>query len=150
MNKIDLDLIKKEAQSHFQKQEFSCAESVLKALVDNFDIIEDKTLVKVASPFSGGLGGLGCVCGTLSAANIAIGLTLGRYEANDPKIDKAKELSQKIYNIFVEENKTACCREVTRGLEPDSEEKRERCYPIIGNMAYNTAKLIADELKIEY
>ncbi|WP_408645582.1 hypothetical protein [Terrisporobacter othiniensis] len=46
--------------------------------------------------------GCGCVCGTLSATNISIGLLFSRSEGNDSSINKAKELSKNIHDIFIE------------------------------------------------
>lgn len=148
MKKLDLNLVKEEAQNYFLNEKLSCSESVLKAISRNFDM--DDNVVKIASGFSGGIGGCGCVCGTLSAANISIGLLFGRSEGNDPSIKKAKELSQNIYEVFMEKNKSTCCKEITKGLEAESKEKLDKCCNIVGQTAYDTAKIIADELNIEY
>ncbi len=150
MKKIDLNSIGKEAQNYFKNEKLSCSESVLKAIVNNFDMKVDDNIVRVASGFSGGIGGCGCVCGTLSAANISIDLLFGRSEGNDPAINKAKELSKNIHDIFIEKNSSTCCKEITKGLEAESEEKFNKCYNLIGEVAYDTAKIISDELKIEY
>ncbi|MEW9077751.1 hypothetical protein [Terrisporobacter glycolicus] len=41
-------------------------------------------------------------------------------------------------------------KEITKGLEPESKEKLNKCCNIIGEVAKDTAQIIADELKIEY
>lgn len=150
MKKFDLNSIGEEAQNYFKNENLSCSESVLKAIVNNFNMNVDDSIVRVASGFSGGIGGCGCICGTLSAANISIGLLFGRSEGNDPGIEKAKELSKNIYDVFIEKNNSTCCKEITKGLEPGSEEKLNKCCNIIGEVAKDTSKIIADELKIEY
>lgn len=150
MKKLDLNSIGEEAQNYFKNEKLSCSESVLKAIVNNFDMNVDENIIRVASGFSGGVGGCGCICGTLSAANISIGLLFGRSEGNDPAIKKAKELSKNIHDIFIEKNNSTCCKELTKGLDPDSEEKVNKCSNLIGEVAHDTAKMIADELDIKY
>lgn len=83
MKKFNLNSIGEEAQDYFKNEKLSCSESVLKAIVNNFDMNVDNSIVRVASEFSGGVGGCGCICGTLSAANISIGLLFGRSEGNN-------------------------------------------------------------------
>ncbi|WP_343343181.1 hypothetical protein [Terrisporobacter petrolearius] len=41
-------------------------------------------------------------------------------------------------------------KEITRKLDPKSEEKLNKCCTNIGEVAKDTAKTITDELKIEY
>lgn len=150
MKKVNLNHIKKEAESYFVKGDYSCSESVLKTLINNFDLGVDEQFVRVASGFSGGMGGSGCTCGTISGAVIAIGLLFGRSEAKDPAINKAKELSKKIHDIFKNEHKAACCRALTRGLQPGTKERFKQCYSFVGEVAFETSKIICEELGIQY
>ena len=150
MERINLDLVKKEAENYFKTENLSCSESVLKALVNNFDMNVNNDIVRVASGFSGGMGGSGCTCGTISGAIIGIGLIFGRSEGNDPSIKKAKELSKKIHDTFKEEHHATCCRALTKNLSPGSVERFNQCSSFVGEVAYETSKLIADELNIQY
>lgn len=150
MKKIDLNSIKIEAESYFKDEGLSCSESVLKALVNNFEMNVNSEIVKTASGFSGGMGGSGCTCGTISGAIIAIGLLFGRSEGSDPSIRKAKELSKEVHDKFKEEHNATCCRSLTRGLKPGTSERLNQCCYFVGEVAYETAKIIAKELNIKY
>ncbi|MEG0856524.1 MAG: C-GCAxxG-C-C family protein [Terrisporobacter sp.] len=132
MEGLSLNNVKKEAEGYFVNGDFSCSESVLKALVNNFDMGVSDDVVKVASGFSGGMGGSGCTCGTISGAIIGIGLLFGRSEGKDPAIKKAKELSKKIHDVFKDEHKATCCRSLTRGLDPGTKERFDKCYSLVG------------------
>lgn len=149
MKNIDLNSIKVEAEGYFKNEGLSCSESVLKSLVNNFDMNVSSEIVRVASGFSGGMGGSGCTCGTISGAVIAIGLLFGRSEGSDPSIQKAKELSRNIHDKFKEYHHATCCRSLTRGLKPGTSERLNQCCSFVGEVAYETSKIIAEELNIK-
>lgn len=88
-------------------------------------------IVRVASGFSGRIDGCEWVLGISSAANISIGLLFGGIEGNNPAINKAKELSKNIHDIFIEKNSSTCCKEITKDLETESEGKLNKCYNLI-------------------
>ena len=71
-------------------------------------------------------------------------------KGDDPGIKKAKELSENINDVFIEKNNSTCCKEITKWLKPESEEKLNKCSNLIGEVAKYIAKIIANELKIEY
>ena len=150
MQSIDLNKVREESENYFFYEGLSCSESVLKALIKNFDMNVSNDIIRVATGFSGGMGGSGCTCGTISGAIIGIGLLFGRCEGNDPSIVKAKELSKQIHDTFKSQHKATCCRALTRGLEPGTAERFNQCKSFVGEVAYETAKLIADELRIKY
>ncbi|MCC3867104.1 hypothetical protein [Terrisporobacter mayombei] len=49
MKKFDLNSIGEEAQNYFKNEKLLCSESVLKAIVINFDMNVDDSTVRVAS-----------------------------------------------------------------------------------------------------
>ena len=74
----------------------------------------------------------------------AIGLVYGRSQGKDPKVNKAMELSAKLYQIFCERHKVSCCKVLTRGMEKGSPEHMQQCIAFTGEMAYEAAKIIAE------
>lgn len=73
-----------ELEANFTKRGFSCAESIFRAAVTTYG--ESEKLVRLATPFSGGMG-QGDLCGFLSGGVLAIGLLFGRTkpEENEKK-----------------------------------------------------------------
>ena len=112
--------------------------------MDEFQIDVSEDVIKMASGFPVGMGGMGCTCGALTGGVMAIGLVYGRSQGKDPKVNKAMELSAKLYQIFCERHKVSCCKVLTRGMEKGSPEHMEQCIAFTGEMAYEAAKIIAE------
>jgi C_GCAxxG_C_C family probable redox protein len=74
--------------------------------------LKSDSIPRIATPFGGGLGHSGLVCGAISGACMAIGLVRGRRSADDPR-DPAYDGAQKLVELFVEEMKSPLCRELT-------------------------------------
>ena len=60
---------------------FNCSESILIANVSD----EDAALVRIGTPFGGGVGGAGEMCGALIAGLMIMGYRKGRTDASGPK-----------------------------------------------------------------
>ena len=141
---IDLEKIRKIAEDYYRNGDFYCSEAVVKTIIDEFQIDVSEDVIKMASGFPVGMGGMGCTCGALTGGVMAIGLVYGRSQGKDPKVNKAMELSAKLYQIFCERHKVSCCKVLTRGMENGSPEHMEQCIAFTGEMAYEAAKIIAE------
>lgn len=141
---VDLERIRKIAEDYYRNGDFYCSEAVVKTIIDEFQIDVSEAVIKMASGFPVGMGGMGCTCGALTGGVMAIGLVYGRSQGKDPKVNKAMELSAKLYQIFCERHKVSCCKVLTRGMEKGSPEHMEQCIAFTGEMAYEAAKIIAE------
>lgn len=141
---VDLERIRKIAEDYYRNGDFYCSEAVVKTIIDEFQIDVPEDVIKMASGFPVGMGGMGCTCGALTGGVMAIGLVYGRSQGKDPKVNKAMELSAKLYQIFCERHKVSCCKVLTRGMEKGSPEHMEQCIAFTGEMAYEAAKIIAE------
>lgn len=141
---VDLERIRKIAEDYYRNGDFYCSEAVVKTIIDEFQIDVSEDVIKMASGFPVGMGGMGCTCGALAGGVMAIGLVYGRSQGKDPKVNKAMELSAKLYQIFCERHKVSCCKVLTRGMEKGSPEHMEQCIAFTGEMAYEAAKIIAE------
>lgn len=144
---VDLERIRKIAEDYYRNGDFYCSEAVIKTIIDEFQIDVSEDVIKMASGFPVGMGGMGCTCGALTGGVMAIGLVYGRSQGKDPKVNKAMELSAKLYQIFCERHKVSCCKVLTRGMEKGSPEHMEQCIAFTGEMAYEAAKIIAENAK---
>ena len=141
---VDLEKIRKIAEDYYRNGDFYCSEAVVKTIIDEFQIDVSEDVIKMASGFPVGMGGMGCTCGALTGGVMAIGLVYGRSQGKDPKVNKAMELSAKLYQIFCERHKVSCCKVLTSGMEKGSPEHMEQCIAFTGEMAYEAAKIIAE------
>ncbi len=122
MNLLELEEISKK---YFDDKKYCCTESVLKSLLEFFAVEHTEDDITRFAAFGGGIGGCGCVCGTIVGATAAIGY-LYTNEKNDKKII-ARELSAKLYNNFKKSNKVTCCKILTKDVKDDKKAKHAYC-----------------------
>lgn len=132
---------------------YNCSQSVVLAFSDLLDV-DEKTLLKLASSFGGGMGRLREVCGSVSGMFIVLGLLYGYDgpETGEVKADHYARI-QKLAKRFEEKYGSIVCRELL-GLdikhdssvpEKRTEEyyKKRPCKEIIGE----AAQILDDYLK---
>ncbi|MFB0519265.1 MAG: C-GCAxxG-C-C family protein [Acidobacteriota bacterium] len=84
-----------ELEANFTQRGFSCAEAIFRAAVTTYG--ESEELVRLATPFSGGMG-QGDLCGFLSGGVLAIGLLFGRTKPDEnAKKGKCISLASEYY-----------------------------------------------------
>jgi C_GCAxxG_C_C family probable redox protein len=106
---------------------FNCAESVLLSLSKG-GYIESGCIPPVATPFGGGIGRKGDVCGILTGGLMAIGLHCGRMEEDDQEAkDKAYSMGAQYYEYFERENGSVKCFDLT-GCDFGKPGERERFH----------------------
>jgi C_GCAxxG_C_C family probable redox protein len=88
--------------------------------------IENEVIPRLATPFGGGIGGRGNVCGAVVGSVMAIGLKYGREEPSQPR-DKAYALAQEFCRRFEEEMGSLSCRELT-GMDLSTPEGHDAFY----------------------
>ncbi|MGL4798746.1 MAG: C-GCAxxG-C-C family (seleno)protein [Cellulosilyticaceae bacterium] len=146
---IDLNEIKKTAEDYYANGDFYCSEAVVKVIRDAFQLPVSDACIKMASGFPVGIGGKGCLCGAVSGGVMAIGLVFGREKAKDPCVNVAMELSGKLLDSFTNNHRVGCCRMLTKGMTLGSEVHMQQCVTFTGEVAYTTAKIIAETLELE-
>ena len=141
-------LIKKAADSAgiYYKEGFNCAESIFLSLRSFAapDLSED--MVRLATPFGGGVGRSGCVCGALSGAVIIIGAVKGRVLPDRKSRDLAYELSGEFHNRFKAMFGATCCRVL---IKNESKGQGEKCHKIITESAGLLMSLLIEKNLID-
>ncbi|AGY77865.1 C-GCAxxG-C-C family protein [Clostridium autoethanogenum] len=150
MNKIiDLHKIKTTAENYYRNRDFYCSESIVKTIKDEFNLPVSDDIIKMASGFPVGIGGSGCTCGAVTGGIMAIGLFFGRCEPKDERVNKAMALSKELHDIFKDKHKCLCCRVLTKDMTLGSEEHMKQCIYFTGEVAEESAKIIARELNLK-
>lgn len=102
---------KEQAMANF-RDGYNCAQSVVLAFKDKFDMNEEQ-LTKIASSFGGGMGRLREVCGAVSGMFMIVGATDGYAEpkAGDAKAEHYARI-QELAHRFEDKNGSIVCREL--------------------------------------
>ncbi len=93
----------------YHKEGFNCAESIFLAFRERVAPEVSVDAVRMATPFGGGMGYAGCLCGALAGSVMVLGLLKGRSSADVPR-KESYELSAGFHNIFREKFGATCCR----------------------------------------
>ncbi|MBV2119869.1 MAG: C-GCAxxG-C-C family protein [Candidatus Thiodiazotropha sp. (ex Ctena orbiculata)] len=96
--------------SRYMSKGYTCAESVLRAVSEEYGIEMEHP--HVAMGFGGGMGFMGEFCGAMTGAVMAIGLVKGQGQ-NPEDLQKTMPLVQELRRRFETEMKTSRCRELT-------------------------------------
>ena len=99
---------------------YNCCQAVLCAYSDELGL-DEKTAIKIASSFGGGMGRMREVCGAVSGMFMVSGLRDGYTDIDGEKAHQAKmahyERIQELAKKFISENGSIICRELL-GLDP--------------------------------
>ena len=131
-------MLKEKALDYF-KNGYSCSESVVQACIDSG--LCDEELLPCATTFSAGMSS-GCVCGTISGAQIVLGHRYGRMNKYGNQVS-AREKAAKLVEKFKKENKVTCCRVLCSGL--DGSLKKEHCCKLVQDTSEILESILAEE-----
>jgi C_GCAxxG_C_C family probable redox protein len=77
-----------------------------------YGIRRSKLVLRIATPFGGGIGRCGSLCGALTGAILAIGLKHGTNSLLLEEKEKSYELAREFYGQFVKACGSPFCREL--------------------------------------
>jgi len=98
-----------EAAVNCFSRSFNCSQAVFSTFAPQFGM-DEKTALKLASPFGGGIARRGEICGAVSGALLTLGLARG---ADTPAgKEEIYRLSQEFMRRFEEKHGTLLCREL--------------------------------------
>ena len=131
----------------------NCAESALMGVCEALGIKSD-CVPKIATPFGGGMGRYGEVCGAVTGALMAMGLKLGRQGDDDTSArDRVYPRTLRLMRAFEIEFGTVECRALTgcdlltpEGRERFQEQKMhtELCAKFVAFAAHEAYKIITE------
>jgi len=94
------------------KQGFSCSQAVLSAYAGTFGV-DNKTALRIAGAFGGGMARTGQTCGAVSGALMVIGLRFGAVAAQDKASkERAYTAGQELMARFANRNGSLLCKEL--------------------------------------
>lgn len=113
---------------------YSCSEAIIRGSFESGVITgaEIRLLNSMASPFSAGIGGAGCLCGAVAASQMVIGLLFGRGDLSGP-LSEVKEGAKEFVDEFMIVRKATCCSVLSAGFDFSSQERRTNCNDIVSD-----------------
>ncbi|MDB8789102.1 C-GCAxxG-C-C family protein [Romboutsia sp. 1001216sp1] len=139
--------IRKIGEGYFERGEFYCSEAVVKTINDALGNPFSDDITKLASGFPIGIGKAGCLCGAVSGGVMALGMVYGRKHGEPMNEDMFKR-SSGLHDHIKELYKSTCCRVMTRNFEFVSEERRQHCIKITGEVCEYVAKTLMEDNKL--
>ena len=129
------DVAEKAGQLYAGK--YHCCEAIVLA-VSEYMGMNDDLLLKISTPFGGGMTGNGATCGSLLAAYICMGAFKGRSSENESRKD-ACEPANRIFHKFCQKYGSPNCSDIVGydKNDPKSVElygqkvKQEVCIPLV-------------------
>ncbi len=126
----------------------NCAEATLNGLANYLGINSD-AVYRIATPFGGGIGRNGYLCGSLAGGLMALGLKYGRTSA-DQERKPSYDAATLLLNKFVDEFGTINCKDITdldlKDKEQVDNEKeyvhQNICRPLVGKVCSWVAEII--------
>ncbi|WP_434510249.1 C-GCAxxG-C-C family (seleno)protein [Desulfitobacterium sp. AusDCA] len=138
--------VRQQAGGYYRQGDYYCSEAIIRTIRDEFQLNVPDEVIAMASGFPVGMGGSGCTCGALVGGIMALGLFFGRSEPGSKKVDLAMALSKELYDYFIAQHKSTCCRVLTKGMELGSPVHMEQCIAFTGEMAAKATEIIEREL----
>ena len=100
--------------------------------------------IGIASGFSEGIGGAGCICGAFSGGLMALGLFLGRQGLNAGGSRKILAKSKALHDRFRSQFGSPCCRILTKRIRHDERALFKHCAKQTGEAAELAARVILE------
>jgi C_GCAxxG_C_C family probable redox protein len=134
------------AENFFKEHRLSCSEAALLVINHGFagGLTTEQALC-LGSGFGGGVGGTGCVCGSLAGAVMALGLLLGPGSRSGLAKKDFRKLVGAFHDSFREESGSVCCRDLIADYRNDSKGMMHFCRGITGRSTGAAVRIILRE-----
>ncbi|AGG05962.1 C-GCAxxG-C-C family protein [Dehalococcoides mccartyi] len=149
LREIDLTTVRETAENYYRQGDFYCSEAIVKTIRDEFNLALPDDVIAMASGFPIGMGNSGCSCGAIVGGIMAIGMVFGRTRGKDKKVEKTMALAHELHDFFKKKHRVLCCRILTKGMVLGSPLHMKQCIAFTGEVAEETARILARELSIK-
>jgi C_GCAxxG_C_C family probable redox protein len=138
-------IIRLRARNLFETHQLLCSEAVLYVLNQGLrGGLPSSAAIAIASGFSEGIGGAGCMCGAFSGGLMALGLFLGRQGLNARGSRRILAKGKELHDLFRSKFGSPCCRILTKKLRDDDKALFKHCAENTGQAAELAARVILE------
>jgi C_GCAxxG_C_C family probable redox protein len=126
--------------------DFNCCQAVFSVFAPDLGLDRDRAL-RIATPFGGGMGRLGEVCGAVTGAFMALGLKCGDPDSNSGAKDRSYEAVRAFVERFSDLHGSIRCRELLGcDIEGMAEAKERNLFSTLCCDLVRDAVKIAEDL----
>lgn len=143
---MDASVSVKETAGQRFKEGYNCAEAILRAFAETYELNVNDDAYKMVSGFGGGVGHAGCMCGALTAATMVLGLLEGRSDKSQSR-NTIYESTGEFHRLFSEQFGATCCR-ILNPHPFETKEHMRNCLKLTGNTAELLNQYIEQRKKI--
>ena len=143
-NNVNLQKVENYAKALYLSG-YSCSESLVATLINQFELDVDPVVIKMATGFSGGIGKTGHICGALTGGIMALGILFGRdHSSSSPVADHS--FGRELLDFFKDNNPydTVDCQKLTTGYDLAINEHKLHCSHYVGAVAKKAATMIIE------
>ena len=143
-----ITLVGQRAENLYDAKKICCAEAVLLTLNETFDGgLSPEMAVRLGAGFCGGMGGAGCACGSLTGAEMTLGLFLAPNLPEGLSERKFRSVSKELHDRFKERYLEGMVRDY--GISGIIFHDSKTC-PNNSNNRYGLPERLARKLDIPY
>lgn len=129
-------LVEKVKKYYEEEYDLNCAETIIYAANEEYNLELDKKTLKTMAAFGGGMA-IESVCGAITGSLAVLGIIFTKERAHES--DRIKELTKEFFNKFEEKFGTSSCNKLKEGYRTEE----SRCSV----MLYSAAEIL-DEIII--
>ena len=122
---VDYDILNEILSTYGTRNGPNCAECMFLYGLRGFKIDVPSEMLRIATPFGGGMGVAEDTCGVLTGGMILIGLKYGRSSLDGDK-QRTYRIAKRYFNWFIEAFGSTNCRQLNGG-EYNTPTHRQRC-----------------------
>jgi C_GCAxxG_C_C family probable redox protein len=138
-------MLVEKAKSYFPHgSDFNCAESMLHAANDEYELGLTHESMKLSAGFGGGMAIGNAMCGALSAGIMALGKLFVEDRAHES--DRIKKLTKEFLETFKEKMGDLDCTPLKEKYYEDKEVGNRRCYKVVYAAAEVLDAIVTREL----
>ncbi len=144
--------LENEAKAYFD-QHYNCAQSTLAPFAKRYGVDLD-TVLKLSTPFGGGIGHSGKICGVVSGGIMAIGLAKGITVYDSEKKAACYDLAKVFQERFVELHGDLTCPgllglDIGDPEELDEAREQDLFHTLCPRFVADAARIVAEMLELE-
>ena len=135
--------IGRRAANLFMTRQLWCAPAVLVVINQVLQGgLPAEMAIRLSAGLGEGLGGSGCLCGSVSGGALALGLILGNGRLSSSGDQTVLAATRQLHSAFKEHYGSTCCRVLTRDLQQGSRQHYRLCAERTAYAAETTARII--------
>lgn len=131
-------LVEKVKKYYEKEYDLNCAETIIYAANEEYNLELDKKALKTMAAFGGGMA-IESICGAITGSLAVLGILFTKERAHES--DRIKELTKEFFNRFEEKFGTSSCNKLKEGYRTEE----SRCSAMLYSAAETLDEIVIRE-----